>query len=563
MSAVEVLAELLAAIASADTPRSLVRAIASTLSRHAEIQVVALGYESDRAGETAIPLKSERWTTASRQPSARQHEASAYRDETSAQPSAHRDEPPLRQPASQPSTRQSASAQPVARQHEASTQPSIRDQEASARQHEASARPSARHQRAAAQPVRRDASSPIAVTEQIDGEWRIVERASRPTSPLVPGLAVAARGALPPVLRDPALRAALAPAIELALNHVRVVRRVADLSRQAHHRARELSEAIGTVGLVPKLVTRSPAMRAVAERVAAVAHHATTVLVTGESGTGKERVAKEIHDQSMRRHRSFVALNCGAIPESLIESELFGHERGSFTGAERTHAGAFERAHRGTLLLDEVGELSATAQVKLLRVLQDRRVRRLGGTAEIEIDVRVIAATNRRLDDMVRAGTFREDLFYRLAVFDIVVPPLRERVDDIAPLADAILDVHARRLGLEKPPLTRTIVGRLEAHAWPGNVRELENVLEAAMIVGDGKLELPAELGRGAGSRRAGLDFASASRAAIEAALRACRGKIYGADGAAARLGLEPSTLQSKMKKLGIERASFTRRAGG
>ncbi|NVB84545.1 MAG: sigma-54-dependent Fis family transcriptional regulator [Kofleriaceae bacterium] len=470
MAAADVIAELLAAIASADTPKSLVRGIASALSRHAPIQAVVLG-----------------------------------------------DETPMPKISIGAASRESGD----------------------------------------------EVSSPIAVAEQIDGEWRIVERASRPTSPIVPGLAVATRGALPAVLRDLALRAALAPAIELALNHVRVVRRVADLSRQAHSRARELSAEIGMVGLQPTLVTRSPAMRAVAERVAAVARHATTVLVIGESGTGKERIATEIHDQSMRRHRPFVALNCGAIPESLIESELFGHERGAFTGAERTRAGAFERAHRGTLLLDEIGELSAAAQVKLLRVLQERRVRRVGGAAEIEVDVRVIAATNRRLDDMVREGAFREDLFYRLAVFEIVVPPLRERVDDIAPLADAILEAHARRLGLVKPQLTRAIVGRLEAHAWPGNVRELENVLEAALIVGDGKLELPAELGRGAGSRRAGLDFASASRAAIEAALRACRGKIYGTDGAAARLGLEPSTLQSKMKRLGIERGTFTRRAGG
>jgi DNA-binding NtrC family response regulator len=293
-------------------------------------------------------------------------------------------------------------------------------------------------------------------------------------------------------------------------------------------------------------------------RVGLVAKHSTTVLLTGESGTGKEVLAREIHRLSPRAHRPLLVVNCGAIPEALIESELFGHERGAFTGADRRHAGVFERAHRGTVFLDEIGELPAAAQVKLLRVIQERSFRRVGGTEQIDVDVRIIAATHRSLPALVREGAFREDLYYRINVFAIALPRLRERHEDIGPLAAALVKQLCARLALATPTLSRALMRDLEAHDWPGNVRELANVLETALIVGDGKrLELATPLAGASDQRARSFDVAVAQT--IEAALRATRGKIYGADGAAARLGLEPSTLQSKMRKLGIERRPFTR----
>jgi formate hydrogenlyase transcriptional activator len=302
------------------------------------------------------------------------------------------------------------------------------------------------------------------------------------------------------------LRGVIEQVIAAASRHVEVVQRLAALTRaQTMHRA---------VGPAPAIIAHSAVMRAVMEQVDRVARYSTTVLVLGESGSGKEVVAREIHARSMRGHRPMLTVNCGALPDGLIESELFGHERGAFSGAERTHLGVFERAHRSTLFLDEIGELSSAAQAKLLRVLEDKRVMRVGGAEAIDVDVRVIAATNRSLQSMVEHGTFRADLWYRLDVVAIRVPPLRER---------------------------------LAAYHWPGNVRELRNVLERARIVG--ALDLPAV-------RSHGLD--AAIRDAIESALRATAGKIYGRDGAAALLGLPPATLQSKMQKLGIERRRFT-----
>jgi formate hydrogenlyase transcriptional activator len=240
---------------------------------------------------------------------------------------------------------------------------------------------------------------------------------------------------------------------------------------------------------------------------------------------------------------------------------LFGHERGAFTGADRAHAGLFERAHGATLFLDEVGELPLGTQVKLLRVLQDQRISRVGGTAVIEVDVRLIAATNRTLTAMVADGTFREDLYYRLDVFAIRVPPLRERRADLAPLVKVLLSHLSQKLGIVSPQVTRAALAKLEAHDWPGNVRELVNVLETALILGDGRsLELPEEFAKRTSRKSVAPSeprFDGAVRAAIEESLRATRGKIYGSDGAAARLGLKPGTLQSKMKKLGIRRDEF------
>jgi transcriptional regulator with PAS, ATPase and Fis domain len=298
-------------------------------------------------------------------------------------------------------------------------------------------------------------------------------------------------------------------------------------------------------------------MRAALSRIAQVARHPTTVLLLGESGSGKEVLARELHRRSPRAHRAMLQLNCAAIPEALIESELFGHERGAFTGAERAHAGVFERAHRSTLLLDEVAELSPAAQAKLLRVLQEGKVRRVGGETEIPIDVRLVAATHRPLAAMVAAGTFREDLYYRLDVFCVEVPALRDRREDLAPLVNVIGRELAARMGATLPPISRGLIAKLAAHDWPGNVRELRNLLESALVLGNGTaFVLPEELSRRS-TIRGSRPFDAAVRETIEEVLRATHGKLYGANGAAARLGMPPATLQSKMKKLGIERRRF------
>jgi formate hydrogenlyase transcriptional activator len=404
------------------------------------------------------------------------------------------------------------------------------------------------------------ATTPIAIAERAGDEWRCIAAPPTPSAQvLAPGLAVIARGYLPPAALDPQLRATLARVVDLAVQHLAVVQRVASLSRRAHDETRELRADLArrSAAETGAIVARSPAMRAAVERAVLVARHPTTVLLAGESGTGKELVARELHRRSPRAHRPLVSLNCAAIPPPLVESELFGHERGAFTGAERAHAGAFERAHHGTLFLDEIGELPAAAQATLLRVVQDGVVRRVGGEGERFVDVRLVAATHRPLAAMVSRGEFRADLYYRLAVFSIALPPLRDRAEDLGPLATALVAELAARLGVAPPPLTRAVLARLAAYDWPGNVRELRNVLESALVLGGGgALELP-DLPRTRRPRGASPHLADAVRVAIEEALRATGGKLYGPGGAAERLGLPPGTLQSKMRKLGIDRAAF------
>ncbi len=393
----------------------------------------------------------------------------------------------------------------------------------------------------------------LAVAVLVGAEWQCNEtETSDPRArEIAPRLAVVARGALPPI--SEAVRDVLGLVIGTAVRHVDVVTRVAERSRRAHAENRELRADLDRSADRGELVARSPAMRAVMSKLELVARHPTTVLLLGASGTGKEVLARELHRRSPRAHRPFVAFDCGAAPAQLIESELFGHERGAFTGAERTHAGVFERADRSTLFLDEIGELPLAAQAKLLRVLQERRVRRLGGSEEIAVDVRLVAATLRPLRSMVAAGTFREDLLFRLDVLAIDVPPLRERTGDLAPLIAACGRVLGDKLGLPPPVVSRAQLAKLAAHDWPGNVRELMNAIERTMILGH-----PLTVGdQPRGGTRADARLEASVRAAIEDALRSTRGKIYGAGGAAERLGLEPSTLQSKMKKLGIDRARF------
>src|SRR6266436_5145159 len=288
-----------------------------------------------------------------------------------------------------------------------------------------------------------------------------------------------------------------------------------------------------------------------------------TVLITGETGTGKELIARAIHKRSPRSARAFVAVNCAAIPSSLIASELFGHEKGAFTGALQRRQGRFELADGGTIFLDEVGELPAETQIMLLRVLQEREFERVGGTGPIRVNVRVIAATNRDLHAAVADGTFRADLFYRLNVFPLDVPALRERRSDVPLLVEYFIHRYAKRAGKRICGLTKETAQLLQSYDWPGNNRELQNVIERAVIVCDsdtlsidarwlsGRSETPAVASLSTGT------LATREKDAIEVALTDCKGRVSGPFGAAARLGVPASTLESKIKALNIDKRRF------
>jgi PAS domain S-box-containing protein len=328
-----------------------------------------------------------------------------------------------------------------------------------------------------------------------------------------------------------------------------------------------LQEELKSVHNFEEIVGRSAALAAVLENVRRVAPTDSTVLITGETGTGKELIARAVHSASRRRDKPLIKINCAALPEGLIESELFGHEKGAFTGAIARRLGRFELAHGGTIFLDEIGELPAEAQAKLLRVLQEREFDRIGGTSPIKVDVRVLAATNRDLLKSVREKTFREDLYYRLSVFPMRLPALRERTDDIPLLVRFMIDKFAARIGRRIESVGRETLDRLAAYAWPGNVRELENVLERAVILSNGPiLEIgPDVLSSGpdeptlasgpVGTAAVGTGTLEENeRRQIAAALETTGGVIDGPSGAAKILGLHPNTLRSRMKKLGIRR---------
>ncbi|HNQ03215.1 MAG TPA: sigma-54 dependent transcriptional regulator [Thiobacillaceae bacterium] len=334
-------------------------------------------------------------------------------------------------------------------------------------------------------------------------------------------------------------------------------------------------------GLGDSIVGADTGLREVMEAVARVAPADTPVLILGETGTGKEVVARALHTHSRRTHGPFLRVNCGAIPPELIDSELFGHERGSFTGAVGSRKGWFERADGGTLFLDEVGELPPAAQVRLLRVLQDGSFQRVGGGHSLSVDVRLVAATNRDLRAAVAAGEFREDLWFRIAVFPIPLPPLRARAGDIPALAAHFSLRAAERLGLPPRMPDAADLGLLTAYPWPGNVRELASVIERAAILGNGqRLEVARSLGVYPGptatampppstqvpaSGEADASFRQPTpasleehtRAHIEAALGRCHGRVEGPFGAARLLRLNPNTLRSKMRRLGIEARDF------
>ncbi|HXJ34824.1 MAG TPA: sigma 54-interacting transcriptional regulator [Candidatus Eisenbacteria bacterium] len=328
-----------------------------------------------------------------------------------------------------------------------------------------------------------------------------------------------------------------------------------------------LREELAALGGFESIIGGSVALRGVLQAVKQVAATDATVLVLGETGTGKELVARAIHAASGRRARPLVRVNCAAIPAALVESEFFGHERGAFTGATQRREGRFALAHGGTILLDEVAELPADLQAKLLRVLQEGEFEPVGSSQTRKVDVRVIAATNRDLAREVSQGRFRQDLYYRLNVVPIEVPPLRERGDDVVILASAFADRVGKRMARAVEPPSGDDVARLRAYSWPGNVRELQNVIERAVITSpDGRLDLSRFLQPGANQAppiaadhplraiRTVRELEEIERSSILAALEATGGRVAGTDGAAERLGTKPSTLRSRMKALGIDR---------
>jgi len=327
--------------------------------------------------------------------------------------------------------------------------------------------------------------------------------------------------------------------------------------QQAKATVRYLKDELKTVGHFEEIVGDSAALRNVLGQVELVAGADSTVLIQGETGTGKELIARAVHNRSPRREQPFIKLNCAALPRELIESELFGHEKGAFTGAIQQRKGRFELAHQGTLFLDEVGELPLEAQAKLLRVLQEQEFERIGGTRAIRVDVRVVAATNRDLERLVEANQFRIDLFYRLNVFPLTMPPLRERPSDILPLAQFFLAQLAPRLGKPLSGISESAARRLQGYSWPGNVRELHNVIERAAILSAGPaldidfLEAPPATVAQAATPDT---LESVERAHILRVLGDTDGVIDGPQGAAAVLGLNPSTLRSRMQKLGIKK---------
>ena len=325
-----------------------------------------------------------------------------------------------------------------------------------------------------------------------------------------------------------------------------------------------LREEIDITRMFEEIVGSSPALQSVLAKVAKVAPADSTVLITGETGTGKELIARAIHKRSQRSARAFVSVNCAAIPRELIASELFGHEKGAFTGATQRRLGRFESADGGTIFLDEVGELPMETQISLLRVLQEREFQRVGGNESLQVDVRVVTATNRNLEEAIAAGVFREDLFYRLNVFPIEVPPLRQRKEDIPLLVEYFVDRYASKAGKKITGIDKRSLELLQLYGWPGNIRELQNVIERSVIVSDtANLAVDESwLGRGASSRGIAIQplsekLATQERELIEAALTESRGRVSGPSGAAARLGIPQSTLDSKIKSLKINKHQF------
>jgi PAS domain S-box-containing protein len=365
------------------------------------------------------------------------------------------------------------------------------------------------------------------------------------------------------VIRDITATVRSREELETTLNRLRLQQEQIELLKNRLAAESEyLQEEIKTSHNFEEIIGNSTAMMATLYKVERVAETDASVLLLGETGTGKELLARAIHSRSKRKTRPLIKVDCTTLPPGLIESELFGHEKGAFTGAHAPKPGRFEVADGGTLFLDEVGELPLELQGKLLRVIQEGEFQRLGGRQAKKVDVRIIAATNRELHSEIREGRFRSDLYYRLSVFPIEIPPLRDRRDDIPLLTTFFISQRSRALGKKVESVTKATMDALMAYDWPGNIRELQNVTEHALILSPGRdLVLPEKLGNARALARAPggalrQDLKGIERKQILKALEQSDWKIKGEGNAASRLGLKPSTLRSRMKKLGIERPS-------
>lgn len=350
-----------------------------------------------------------------------------------------------------------------------------------------------------------------------------------------------------------------------AIANARALEQIDTLKKRLEDENEYLREEVQQTVAFGDLIGQSAALQAVTHQIELVAPTNSSVLILGESGTGKEVVAREIHRHSQRSHKPLIKVNCAAIPRELYESEFFGHAKGSFTGALRDRAGRFELADGGTLFLDEIGEIPLDLQAKLLRVLQEGEIERVGEERTRKVDVRIIAATNRNLRDEAEAGRFRQDLYYRLSVFPMELPPLRKRPEDIPLLAEHFVRRFARQLGRPRLRLTTPNIHELQRYRWPGNIRELQHTLERACIVAsDGRLQFHFS-GVSPPKKSISIDSRTADRILtdqeiraleannIQAALKACGGKVYGPNGAANLLGLKPTTLNSRIKTLGVK----------
>jgi formate hydrogenlyase transcriptional activator len=353
--------------------------------------------------------------------------------------------------------------------------------------------------------------------------------------------------------------------IVVAVENVLAFSEITELKNQLSEEKEYLEDEIRTEYTYDEIVGESSVWKSVLQQVETVAPTDATVLLLGETGTGKELIARAIHERSRRRDRTFVKMSCAAVPTGLLESELFGHEKGAFTGAIARKIGRFELAHRGTLLLDEVGDIALELQPKILRAVQEQEFERLGSTETRKVDVRIIAATNRNLEEMVSTRDYREDLYYRLMVFPICLPPLRERVGDIALLVRYFVAKYARRMRKRIDTIPSEIMSVLTHCEWPGNVRELAHFIERAVILTQGEALQPpvAELPRSASAPlpppSEPLTLEAVEREHILQILRECHGVVGGPNGAAVRLGFNRSTLNSRMHKLGIKRAEVWR----
>jgi len=344
-------------------------------------------------------------------------------------------------------------------------------------------------------------------------------------------------------------------AVSNALRHQEVTRLKDMLADDNHYLRREIRHLSGD-----QLIGKDFGLRTVVEMVRKIAPLNNPVMLLGETGTGKEIIANTIHYSSQRKNGPLIKINCGAIPETLIDSEFFGHEKGAFTGAVSNKMGKFERAHKGTIFLDEIGELPLNAQVRLLRVIQTHVIERVGGTRTIPVDIRIIVATHRNLEAMVKAGQFREDLWFRLNVFPIIIPPLRQRKNDIPALVHHFIELNSREAGTLNPPaLAPEAMDSLMAYHWPGNVRELGNVVERAMILCRDNIltfdHFKTAVRDKGSTRETDINIDSLNHIMIrhiERALKQSKGKIHGPNGAAAMLKINASTLRNKMKRLGI-----------